>query len=310
MIVPRALRKGAVIGVISPASPQRDPQRLDRGVAYLESIGYRVALGPHVRSRSAGYLAGTDEQRLADLHAMVADPGIDAIFCARGGYGTPRLLDRIDYRLFRRHPKIIVGFSDITALQWALWRRIGLVTFSGMLPSVDFADAVDAESEEQFWRILGSTRPLGTLRQSTPPDIIQRGDATGILLPGNLSMVSVLVGTPYMPSWKGALPVLEDVGEETYRIDRMLTHLRLAGMHANVAGLGFGWFTQSTQRTPTTPHRPVREVLAESAVAVGGPVVADVMYGHEPKKLTLPVGVRARLSSRMKGLQLLDAAVC
>lgn len=310
MLLPKALRKGAVIGIISPASPQRDPSRLDRGAAYLESLGYRVELGPHVHARHAGYLAGTDAMRLQDLHTMVADPRIDAVFCARGGYGTPRLLEQLDLRLFKRNPKIIVGFSDITALQWALWKRCRLVTFSGMLPSVDFADTPDAESEEHFWRILTSTRPVGSLRQSTPLDPITRGDAIGTLLPGNLSMVVTLIGTPYMPSWNGAVPVLEDVGEETYRVDRMLTHLRLAGLPQQTAGMGFGWFTPSHARTSQTPHRDVREVLQECAADVRGPVIAGVMYGHEAKKLTLPVGVRVRLSSRRKGLHLLDAAVC
>lgn len=309
MYLPRALRKGAVIGIVAPASPQRDEQRLHRGIAYLESLGYRVELGRHSMAVHGGYLAGTDEQRLHDFHAMMADPAVDAVFCARGGYGTPRLLDKLDTRLIRRHPKIVVGFSDITALQLALWRRTGLVTFSGMLPSVDFADEVDAESEAWFWRVLTSTKPLGTLRQSMPLSRLQAGDATGPLIPGNLSMISAMLGTPYLPRWKGAMLVLEDVGEETYRIDRMLAQLRLAGVLQAVAGVGFGSFTQTTLRNSTTPHRHVSEVLQEYAAYVHGPVMSNVMYGHTSKKLTLPVGIRARISSSVVGIQLLDAAV-
>lgn len=309
MNLPNALKPGAVIGIIAPASPQRDPSRLERGIRYLETLGYRIVFGANLDKVHGSYLAGTDEERLQDFHAMLADRKVDAIFCARGGYGTPRLLDRLDYRLIRRHPKIIVGFSDITALQFALWKRLRYVTFSGMLPSVDFADQIDAESEEWFWRVLTSKRPLGTLSQSEPTQTLRSGDVTGTLLPGNLSMVATLVGTPYMPSWKGAVSILEDVGEETYRIDRMLSQLRLAGLLRDAAGIGFGAFTQKGLRASSTPPRPVGDVLQEYASSVNGPVIANVMYGHEPKKLTLPVGIRARISGRLKGIRLLDAAV-
>ncbi|MBU3740991.1 MAG: LD-carboxypeptidase [Candidatus Kapabacteria bacterium] len=310
MYVPRALPKGGTIGIVSPSSPQRDFARLERGIAYLESIGYRVEVGVNASKVHGAYLAGTDQERLDDLHAMIRDPRIDAIFCARGGYGTPRMLDGLDYSLFRRHPKIIVGFSDVTALQLALWKRLKLVTFSGMLPSVDFADTVDAESEAWFWRVLTSTRPLGTIRQSQPIHRLRSGDAVGPLLPGNLTMISHLLGTPYMPMVKGAVLVLEDVGEDTYRIDRMLTQLRLAGALRDAAAVGFGSFTQSEQRTTSTPHRPVEEVLSEFAASASGPVISNVMYGHQAKKLTLPVGVRTRISYRLHGMQLMDAAVC
>ena len=310
MNLPNALKPGAVIGIIAPASPQRDPSRLERGIRYLESLGYRIELGANVGKVHAAYLAGTDEERLHDIHTMVADRRIEAIFCARGGYGTPRLLDRLDYRLIRRHPKIIVGFSDITALQLALWKRLRYVTFSGMLPSVDFADQIDGESEEWFWRVLTSKRPLGTLSQSEPIQTLRSGDGIGTLLPGNLSMIANLAGTPYMPSWKGAVSVLEDVGEETYRIDRMLAQLRLAGMFREAAGIGFGSFTQKGLRPSATPARPVDDVLRDYAAYSTGPVISGVMYGHEQKKLTLPVGIRARISSRIKGIRLIDAAVC
>lgn len=309
MNLPNALKPGAVIGIIAPASPQRDPSRLERGIRYLESLGYRIELGSNLSKVHGGYLAGTDQERLEDIHAMIGNRQVDAVFCARGGYGTPRLLDMLDYGLIRRYPKIIVGFSDITALQFALWKRLRYVTFSGMLPSVDFADDIDAESEEWFWRVLTSKRPLGTLKQPERIQVLRSGNATGTLLPGNLSMVTALVGTPYMPSWKGALSILEDVGEETYRIDRMLAQLRHAGLLRDAAGIGFGTFTQKSMRVSTTPQRPVADVLKEYALHGSGPVISGVMYGHEPRKLTLPVGIRARISGRLHGIQLIDAAV-
>ncbi|CAN5466732.1 LD-carboxypeptidase [soil metagenome] len=296
MIYPKHLPRKAVIGVISPASPQRDPRRLDRGIAYLERLGHHVVLGANARKAYGGYLAGTDEERVADIHDMFANKQVDAIFCARGGYGTSRLLPLLNYGLIKRNPKIFVGFSDTTALQLAIYKRTGLVTFLGAMPSVDMADTFEPESEEQFWRILTSTRSVGIIKQSIPMEGVKGGTAEGILLGGNLSVFSRLIGTPYMPQLKGSILALEDVGEETYRIDRMLMHCELAGIMSKVAGIAYGQFTQSSQRPSNTPHRPVEDVIAERSHLVNGPVLSGLMFGHEAKKLTLPIGAPARMS--------------
>jgi len=296
MILPKHLSRKAVIGVISPASPQRDPRRLDRGIAYLERLGHHVVLGANARKTYGGYLAGTDEERVADIHEMFANKQVDAIFCSRGGYGTSRLLPLLNYGLIKRNPKIFVGFSDTTALQLAIYKRTGLVTFLGAMPSVDMADTFDPESEEQFWRILTSTRAVGTIKQSTPMNAVKGGTAEGVLLGGNLSVFTRLIGTPYMPSLRGSILALEDVGEETYRIDRMLMHCELAGIMSHVAGIAYGQFTQSPQRASNTPHRDVAEVITERSLSVNGPVLSGLMFGHEAKKLTLPLGAPARMS--------------
>lgn len=296
MIYPKHLPRKAVIGVISPASPQRDPRRLDRGIAYLEKLGHHVVLGANARKSYGGYLAGTDEERASDIHDMFANKQVDAIFCARGGYGTSRLLTLLDYGLIRRNPKIFVGFSDTTALQLAIYKRTGLVTFLGAMPSVDMADAFEPESEEQFWRIISSTRSFGSIKQSVPMAGVRTGTTEGILLGGNLSVFTRLVGTPYMPQLKGSILVLEDVGEETYRIDRMLMHCELAGILSKVAGIAYGQFTQASQRTSNTPHRDIAEVIAERSVSVNGPVLSGLMFGHEAKKLTLPIGAPVTMS--------------
>jgi len=296
MIYPKHLPRKAVIGVISPASPQRDPRRLDRGIAYLEKLGHHVVLGANARKTYGGYLAGTDEERVADIHNMFADKQIDAIFCARGGYGTSRLLTLLNYGLIKRNPKIFVGFSDTTALQLAIYKRTGLVTFLGAMPSVDMADTYDPQSEEQFWRILSSTRSVGTIRQSLPMEGVKVGTAEGTLLGGNLSVFTRLIGTPYMPQLKGSILAFEDVGEETYRVDRMLMHCELAGIMSKVAGIAYGQFTQSSQRASHTPHRNVADVITERSLLVNGPVISGLMFGHEAKKLTLPIGAPARMS--------------
>lgn len=298
MILPAKLRPGAVIGIISPSSPQRDAARLDRGIAYLERLGYRVVVGEHARDTYAGYLAGTDEDRLADLHSMFANPQIDAIMCSRGGYGTARLLPHVDYDLIRRNPKIFVGFSDTTALQLAIFQRTGLVTYLGAMPSVDMADEFDAESEEQFWNMLTATSESAIITQSQPIQVIKGGTAEGPLLGGNLSVFTTLIGTPYMPSLKGSILALEDIGEEPYRIDRMLMHCELAGIMHTISGLLFGHFTQSNQRTSNTPSRNIADILHERSHAVNGPVINGLMFGHEPKKLTLPIGMTVMVEGR------------
>lgn len=306
---PTALRNNATIGIVSPASPQRDMSRLDKGIRYLEGLGYTVVLGQHARDRHAGYLAGTDDQRLSDLHTMFADKRIDAIFCARGGYGSSRLLNRLDYGLIRKNPKILVGYSDITSLQLALWQKARLVTFSGAMPSVDMVENIDPRSEEQFWRVLTSRRPLGRLRQPWPTRTLQPGDAEGRLLGGNLSVLVSLFGTDYMPSLRGSILALEDIGEETYRIDRMLVQLLLATPRRRPAGIAYGFWSQSARPLGSTPHREIAEVLEERRDLSRGPIIADLMYGHERTTFTLPFGVRTRLSTRTGELALLESAV-
>ena len=307
LLKPSPLPKKATIGIISPASPQRDPDRLMRGVKYLESLGHTIVLGNHALRQHQGYLAGTDADRLADIHAMFADKRIDAVFCARGGYGTPRLLASIDYRLIRKNPKIFVGFSDTTALQFAMLKHSGLVTFSGAMPSVDMADGFDAFSEESFWRAITSRKALGIIKQPAPITQVKPGTHEGMFVAGNLSLIVGLLGTPYMPVLKKSILAIEDIGEESYRIDRMLRHLINAEVLQSVSALITGYWTQKHWKKGMTPHRDVHDVIQEAAEFVRGPVLSDLMYGHEASKLTLPIGVRASITAR-GALKFVEAA--
>lgn len=310
VIQPAALERHATIGIISPSSPQRDGARLDRGVRYLESLGYTVKLARHALASHGGYLAGTDAQRVDDLHEMFLDPQVSAIFCARGGYGCARLLPLVDFSIIRRNPKIFVGFSDVTVLQLAIFRRTGLITFSGAMPSVDMADGFHSQSEEQFWRILTSRRPMGALKQPWPLEIIRRGEARGRLLGGNLSVIMSLMGTPYLPTFKDAVLALEDVGEATYRIDRMLVHLAQATRSQQAAGTIYGSWSQPDPSTISTPNRDVQEVLHERTDVAAGPIISGLMYGHQAEKFTLPIGAEVVLRSARGGsLSLVEAAV-
>jgi muramoyltetrapeptide carboxypeptidase len=310
ILKPPRLRPGDVIGLISPASQAVPAEKIEKGTRYLEGLGYRVKLGEHVAAQH-GYFAGTDAERLSDLNAMLNDSRVKAIFAVRGGYGSPRLLPFVDYPAVRRQPKIVVGFSDITGLQLALFRRTGLVTFSGPLPGVEFWQKPDPYTEEQFWRLLTSTRRVGSLHNPNREKLRERirGRVQGRLLGGNLSLVVSNLGTRFSPDYKGAILVLEDVREEFHRIDRMFTQLRNAGILERINGLVLGLFTQCQPSDPARPHLKLAEIFAEVLSWVKVPTLEGLQYGHVPQKLTLPFGLEARLDSDRGTLTVPESAV-
>jgi muramoyltetrapeptide carboxypeptidase len=307
---PPRLRKGDLIGLVSPASTPLPAERIEKSVRYLEGLGYRVAIGAHV-SAEHGYLAGTDEERAGDFNGMVRNPEVRAIFASRGGYGAPRILSRIDYAALRRNPKIISGFSDITALQLAIYRRCNLVTFSGPMPAVEFWQEPDPYTEEHFWRLLTSTKKVGALGNpsNVPLEGIAAGRANGILLGGNLSLVCSCIGTRFLPVMRNAILVLEEVDEAPYRIDRMLTQIVNAGIANRLAGIVFGQFTRCEQKDPTKPSFSSAEVIREFAGRLSCPVLTNLQYGHIPRKLTIPFGVRAQMDCARGRIEVAEAVV-
>jgi muramoyltetrapeptide carboxypeptidase len=279
-------------------------------VRYLEALGYRVRTGPHLDARQ-GYLAGSDEQRAADLNAMLRDRRVKAIMATRGGYGTPRLLRRVDYEAVQRQPKILVGYSDLTALQMALFRRTGLVTFSGPMAAVEFGEKPDPFTEEHFWRAVTSAKPLGPMVPPGGRSLRPRraGRATGRLLGGNLSMIVSSMGTPFSPAYRRALLVLEEVNEPVYRIDRLLTQLRNAEVLDGLQGLLFGRFTRCQPTGPKRSSLSLPDILAQAVEWAGAPAVDGVPCGHAGPRWTLPWGVRARLDATEGTLELLESGV-
>lgn len=310
LLKPPRLRKGDLIGLVSPASTPTPHEKIEQSVRYLETLGYRVAVGQHVEAVH-GYLAGTDAQRASDLNAMIRDARVRAVFALRGGYGTPRLLSLIDYAALRREPKIISGFSDITALQLAIFRKCGLVTFSGPMPAVEFWKNPDPFTEENFWRMLTSGKKVGLLKNSAEAALeeLAAGGAEGVLLGGNLSLVATCIGTRFLPNTRGTVLVLEEVDEAPYRVDRLLTQLMNSGMTARVNGLVFGQFTRCEAKDAAKPSFTCAQVLREFAERLSCPTLANFEYGHVPRKLTVPFGLRARLDSRRKRIEVLDSAV-
>lgn len=306
---PERLRPGATIALVAPASPVRDEQKLHHGICYLESLGYRIVVGSSVH-QADGYLAGSDVLRATELSTFFADPAIDAIFCVRGGYGTMRILDLLDWDVIRRNPKIFVGFSDITALQWALYTRAGLPTLSGLMVAVDFVDP-EPTSEALFWSLLCEPTAKRVLWQGTARDCLQPGIARGPLLPGTLSLITSLCGTQYFPDLSGCILALEDIGEESYRIDRMLCQLTLATQLSRCSGLAFGVFSDDTTRQSPTPRRPLEQIIAEYVARAGNPpTLMHLPYGHIRGKISLPVGIEVTVDADRSRLVLAESLVC
>jgi len=309
ILKPAKLKKGDLIGLISPASPIDDPAKIDKGVLYLESLGYRVLVGDSVK-KNLGYLAGTDEERVSDIHAMFLNRQVKAIFCVRGGYGTPRLLRSLDYTMISRNPKILVGFSDITALQLAIWQKCRVISFHGPMVGVDMASGMDPFTEEMLWQVLTSDKkPKQVTFDRNESTVLSPGSSEGRLLGGNLSLLITLLGTPYLPDLRNSILLVEEIGEEPYRVDRMLTHLLNAGALKRVKAMVAGKFTDCVPKNSATSSRSVDEILRELAGVLRVPFLSNLPFGHFPKKLTLPIGLRVKVNATSLRLQFLEAAV-
>jgi muramoyltetrapeptide carboxypeptidase len=293
---PPSLKPGDRIGVIAPAGPVT-PEDLEPGLRLLQDFGYLVETGPHLYD-ARGYTAGDDEARLEDLHAMFARPDVGAIFCARGGYGCLRLLPRIDPSLIRARPKILMGYSDVTALLWGLHKATGLVSFHGPV-----VRGLREGSVQDLERLVGWMREPGRPpRIDLPPEtrVVREGRASGPLFGGNLSLVSRLVGTPFMPDLAGAVLFLEDTREPLYRIDRMVTHLALAGVFDGLSGFLMGAFDGDHS------EENALSLLMEHLAPLNIPVVAGMPVGHRGRNLPLPLGLPALLDTGDMHLSLLE----
>lgn len=305
---PAALGPGSRVALIAPAGPMLEPGDIDRAISNCEALGYQPVVGPHAHERH-GYLAGTDEQRLDDLNGAFADPALDAVWCLRGGYGTPRLLDRVNYDGLAANPKVVVGYSDITALLNAITHRTGLVTFHGPVARGELS----AFSRSALSRVIDGTDATGLLplpAESPGNDIItvRGGTAQGRLFGGNLSLLNVLVGTPYLPELDGAILFLEDVAEKVYAIDRMLAHLRLAGILERLGGIIIGQFSDLVLET-STGALEFREVVGTHLADLGIPVALGFPIGHIRDQWTVPIGVPARLDADAGTVEVLQPAV-
>ncbi len=305
---PRALKPGDTIGIVSPSSPVEQVD-LEKGIECITARGYHVVLGPHVLDRldTCDYIAGTDENRAADINAMFADPAIDAIFCARGGYGCLRLLDRIDWQVIGRSRKPFVGYSDITSLHLGVAKTSGLPTFHGPMVAAH-ARMTDA-TREQFWALLESPEPTSIQDSERKPTTLVPGQVEGELAGGCLCLLAHACGSRYEPNFDGKIVLIEDVGEAVYRADRALWQLKNAGLLDSAAGFVVGTITGWKKEEADPPKNDPVRMFEEILGPLNKPTVLGFPFGHEPDPLLMPLGARVRLDGTAGTLELLEGVV-
>jgi muramoyltetrapeptide carboxypeptidase len=291
-----ALREGDSVALIAPAGPLKSDDEFERAQDIVRALGLVPKIGTFAKASALGYLAGTDEQRAADFNEAVRDSQVRGIFALRGGYGTMRILDRIDYDAVARSPKVILGYSDLTALLNSLAQETGLITFHGPVAALSQFTALETQA---LRAAVMTAEPLGVLHAPEAETLVD-GVASGRIAGGNLSLIASLIGTPYEIDTSGALLVVEEVDESPYRIDRMLTQLRMSGALTRAAGIIAGGWTNCGV---------TGELLRDRLGDLGIPVLTETLIGHIDEQWTLPVGAYATLDSGARTLTFDEAAV-
>jgi muramoyltetrapeptide carboxypeptidase len=313
---PKVLKRGDTVGLVTPSTYVSSPDEIATALRTAEYFGLKVKMGANVRKR-AGYLGGSIGERAADVNAMFADPEVKAVFAIRGGYGSAQILPALDYDVIARNPKIFQGYSDITAMHLAIHQKTGLVTFHGPVMLSGFT----GYTIDHFRRALFETKPIGVV--SNPPEAnplrpnhtlrtVKGGRARGPIVAGNLTLISTTMGTPYEIDTRGKILCIEDVGEEPYSMDRMLTQLRLSGKLEQAAGIVIGECARCTPRE----FRPgfdstfsLGEILDDILGGLRVPVLAGLTFGHTADQLTLPLGCMAALDADKGTLTIEEAGV-
>lgn len=310
ILLPPGLKKGDTIGIISPSATLFEEMPFQFAREAVQALGFKVKMGQHVGNRY-GHLAGTDQERADDLNQMFADPNVQGIICLRGGSGAARILDLINYDQIRSHPKVFMGYSDITAIHMAIYSQTGLITFHGPMASSTWP----SYNANQFRTLfLERQLPVWKNPQSKGDDLVIRsnrirtihgGEAAGELLGGNLSVLTGIAGSPYFPDFSGKVMFLEEVGEKLYRVDRMMSQLQLCGALENLAGFIFG---HCTECNPGEGYGGLTldEILDHYIRPLGIPAYSGAMIGHISRQFILPVGGRVRMNAAAGSISLLQ----
>ena len=297
----KKINKGSTIGVISPASAE-NPDLIKANIAILKNLGFNVKEGRHIYERN-GYLCGKDEARVEDIMNMFIDKSVDMILCVRGGYGTMRLLPYIDFNIIKENPKLFMGYSDITALLNSFYQRCDLVTYHGPMLLNNLSDK---ETHESFIFNLTKEHKPYKLNdfQTKPFSKLVGGTAEGNIVGGNLSLIAGTMGTPYEIDMKDKILFLEEIDEEPYRIDRMLTQLLLAGKLQSCSGFMLGQFKGCEAADPKS-SLSLDHVLRDRIINLNKPTLSGIMSGHDYPKLTIPIGVKAKLDCNLGTISIL-----
>jgi len=295
-LLPARIRPGDKIGVVAPAG-SFEKKTFFEGIRVLESMGFIMDVPADIFQKDR-YLAGPDQHRADSMNRLFADKTVKAVICARGGYGSLRLLPLLDYKIIKKNPKVFVGFSDITALLSILYSQCGLVAFHG--PMATTLGTITKKSQNALFAAL--TAPKKIRLATLNGVVIKPGSASGTVWGGNLTTLCHLVGTPYAPRFKGCILMLEDIGEPAYRIDRMLTHMKFCGCFDGIAGLALGSFKDCGSK------RKIHEVVADIFGDKKIPILAGFEVGHGRGNMTFPIGLEATLDTNRNSLWYHDAA--
>ncbi|MBS3788758.1 LD-carboxypeptidase [Candidatus Bipolaricaulota bacterium] len=306
---PKKLKKGDTIKLVAPAS-YTNSESLKKGINYLEAKGYNIKLGYSLLHLSRHWSFSSEARKRAqEINEGFKNEEIDAMFCVKGGYGSPHLCDKLDYDLIKANPKIFLGYSDITALHFALQSQTGLVTFHGPMVATDFGKDIKNYTETMFNKAVINDEPWTITNPKEGPMVktLNKGESVGVLLGGNLSLISNLIGTPYEPKMEDKILFIEEVNEPIYVIDRYLTHLKLSGVFKEIKGLIFG---KSIDCSPKNNGNPgLEELISTFFQDYDIPVLYDLACGHGENMATLPEGVRAKINTSNKTLKILDSPV-
>jgi muramoyltetrapeptide carboxypeptidase len=304
----KVLKKGDTIGLIAPASPV-SKEKVDLSKTVLEQLGFKVKIGTSCYEEY-GYLAGKDEVRAKDLNMMFSDDGVHGIICIRGGYGTLKILNMLDYEMIKNSPKIFVGYSDITNIHIALNQICGLITIHGPMAASNMIEDFDDFSKESLLRTIGNNEPIGQLSNPVREDmkVFNRGVTEGEIVGGNLALVAASMGTPYEIDTKDKIFFLEDIDERPYSIDRMLTELLLARKLQEAKGIILGDF-KNCEPDNDEDSLSLMQVFEDIILPLNKPTIYNVKSGHCHPMLTLPLGARAQLDADNGKITILEGAV-
>lgn len=305
-IKPKRISPGDTVAIISPAGAVWDELQVDKFSAILKSFGFNVVFGNTLKNKS-GYLAGSDAERASEINSFFGDKNIKGLFCMKGGWGCARILDQIDYENIKNNPKVLIGFSDITSLLNAVYAKTGLITFHGPVGNSGWNDFTSSVFESVIMKGEKMVFPKGVLKEDNTLTI-REGTASGVLTGGNLSVLASMIGTGYIPDWNGKILFLEETKEEPYRIDRMITQLKMAGVLKSLNGIVIGKFVKCEAEEPNKAFTFI-EVLEQHLQPLGIPVYYGGMTGHIENKWTLPIGINVFMNANEGTLQMTESAV-
>lgn len=306
LIKPHALKTGDTIAISSPAGAVWDDAQVEKFVSILENSGFQVKRGQTLKEKH-GYFAGSDEFRAKEINDFFADKYVNAIFCMKGGWGCARILDKLNYDVIKNNPKVIMGFSDITSLLIAINVKTGMATYHGPVGNSGWNDFTVKYVKE----VLVDKKIVSYNYPEDDTDkyyTIEGGKATGVLIGGNLTVLASMLGSNFLPNWKNKILFLEETGEEPYRIDRMLTQLKLSGVLNNISGFVFGKCVKCEAEEPEKAFT-LKEVLEQHIKPLGIPAFYGAMIGHIVNKYTIPVGIKAEMDASLGTIKLLESAV-